>query len=384
VVPEAGYAVPEDPRRRVSSNEISPLFSALTFRRGPAWRNRVMLAPMTNYQSHADGRVSDDERRWLAYRAEGGFGMVMTCAAHVQRGGQGFAGQLGVFSDEHLPGLADLAADLRAHGAVGAIQLQHSGIRARSDLTQLQPVGPSEDAATGARALSCGEVERLIEDFAAAAARAERAGFDGAELHGAHGYLLCEFLSPELNRRADRWGGSLERRARVLVETIEAVRRRTGPGFQLGLRLSPERYGLRFEAQRELAAWMLARDDLDYLDMSLWDCFAKPEDAGFSAKRLVDWFAELPRSGARLGVAGHVRSGADAAAALAAGADFVGVGYAGVLHHDFPLRLAQDSTFAARPLPVTEADLCAERVGAPFRDYFRRREGFVRAETSAA
>src|SRR5271156_1493085 len=92
---------------------MTDLFAPLTLQRGPAWRNRFMLAPLTNLQSHADGTLSEDEFRWLTYRATGGFGLVMTCAAHVQAAGQGFPGQLGVFSDDHLPGLTRLAHKIR-------------------------------------------------------------------------------------------------------------------------------------------------------------------------------------------------------------------------------------------------------------------------------
>ncbi|MGH6955570.1 MAG: NADH:flavin oxidoreductase, partial [Caulobacteraceae bacterium] len=83
---------------------MTDLTQPMTLTRGPTWRNRFMLAPLTNCQSHPDGRLSDEEFRWLTLRGEGGFGLVMTCAAHVQRVGQGFPGQLGVFSDDHLPG----------------------------------------------------------------------------------------------------------------------------------------------------------------------------------------------------------------------------------------------------------------------------------------
>ena len=138
------------------------------------------------------------------------------------------------------------------------MQLHHAGIRSPAALIGEAPVGPREDAETGARALSDGEVEQLIEDFIAAAVRAEKAGFDGVELHGAHGYILCAFLSPETNRRDDRYGGSLENRARIVFEIIKGVRARTRPDFQLGLRLSPERFGLKFAEQRELAGEMLA------------------------------------------------------------------------------------------------------------------------------
>jgi len=174
-------------------------------------KNRFMLAPLTNGQSHADGRMSDDEFNFLTYRAQGGFGLVMTCASHVQRVGQGFAGQLGIFSDDHLPGLMRLAAAIkgRERSPRAAAPRRHP---LSSALIGETPRGPSEDAETGARALTGEEVEELIEDFVAAAVRAQKAGFDGVELHGAHGYILCAFLSGETNRRTDRWGGSAENR----------------------------------------------------------------------------------------------------------------------------------------------------------------------------
>src|SRR6201996_8877700 len=255
---------------------MTDLFAPLAFTRGPAMKNRFMLAPLTNLQSGADGIMSEDEFHWLTFRATGGFGLVMTCAAHVQRIGQEFPGQLGVFSDDHLPGLTRLAAAIRAKGAVSSIQLHHAGIRSPKELTGEAPVGPSDHAETGARALSEAEVEQLREDFIAAAVRAERAGFDGVELHGAHGYILCAFLSPELNQRTDRYGGSAENRARLIFEIIAGVRARTRPDFQLGLRLSPERFGMRFADQVEVARQVLAGGKLDYLDMSLWDVFKAP------------------------------------------------------------------------------------------------------------
>src|ERR1700727_1635600 len=248
---------------------MTDLLSPMTLTRGPTWKNRLMLAPLTNCQSHPDGRLSDAEFHWLTMRAKGGFGLVMTCAAHVQRIGQGFPGQLGVFSDDHLPGLTRLAAEIKAQGAVSSVQLHHAGLRSPEALTFERPVGPSEDAETNTRALSTEEVEQLTEDFIAAAVRSEKAGFDGVELHGAHGYILCAFLSPETNRRDDRYGGSLENRARIVFEIIKGVRARTRPDFQLGLRLSPERFGLRFGEQRDLARRLLASGDLEYLDLSL-------------------------------------------------------------------------------------------------------------------
>ncbi|MGI9168820.1 MAG: NADH:flavin oxidoreductase [Caulobacteraceae bacterium] len=361
---------------------MTDLFSPMTLARGPAWKNRFMLAPLTNSQSHADGRLSDDEFRWLTLRAEGGFGLVMTCAAHMQRQGQGFPGQLGAFSDDHLPGLARLAEAIRARGAVSSLQLHHAGARSPEDLIGVRPVGPSDDAETGARALTGAEVEAIVEDSVEAAARAERAGFDGVEIHGAHGYILSAFLSPETNRRADAWGGSAERRARIVKEIVAAIRARCRPDFQLGLRLSPERFGLVMAEIRDLAAEMLASGYLDFLDMSLWDAFKAPVDPAFADRPLIDWFAELPRGKTRLGVAGKIMAPQSARRALAQGADFVILGRAAILHHDYPRRLAADPGFQPIAPPVSRAYLAGEGLGPAFIDYMNNWKGFVAAEAA--
>ena len=280
------------------------LFAPLTFTRGPGMKNRFMLAPLTNTQSHADGTLSDDELRWLTYRSEGGFGLTMTCAAHVQRQGQGFPGQLGVFGDEHLPGLTRLAAAIKAAGSVAAVQLHHAGMRSPKELIGEAPVCPSEDEATGSRALTLAEVEQLVEDFVAAAVRAEKAGFDGVEIHGAHGYIVCQFLSPTINRRTDRYGGSPENRARILHEIIDGIRARCRPNFTLGLRLSPERFDLELAEIRDLAQAVMAQGKIDYLDMSLWDVAKEPNEEALKGRTLMSYFTELDRGNVRLGVAG--------------------------------------------------------------------------------
>ncbi len=356
------------------------LSSPMTLSRGPAWRNRFMLAPLTNLQSHADGRLSDDEFHWLTMRAAGGFGQVMTCAAHVQRQGQGFPGQLGVFSDDHLPGLPRLAGAIKAKGAVASVQLHHAGIKSPAGLIGQTPVGPSDDAETGARALTTAEVEQLIEDFVAAAVRGEKAGFDGVELHGAHGYILCAFLSPLTNRREDAYGGSPAGRARIVRQIIAGVRARCRADFQLGLRLSPERFGLVMSEMRELAGELMALGEIDFLDMSLWDVFKAPIDEAFSARPLIDWFAELPRGQARLGVAGKIMAPDNARRALDHGADFAILGRAAILHHDYPARLAANADFQPIALPVTRDYLRREGLGPAFVDYMNGWKGFVAQE----
>ncbi len=340
----------------------------LNLTRGPAWDNRFALAPLTNLQSNGDGTLSDDEFAWLVKRAEGGFGLTMTCAAHVQATGQGFPGQLGVFSDVHLPGLERLASTIRAHGSVSSVQLHHAGDRSAPELTGAEVLAPWDDPENGIRAMTTGEVEQAIEDFILAAQRSEVAGFDGVELHGAHGYLLCEFLNVERNQRSDRFGGSYENRVRIFYDIIDGIRSRTRADFQLGVRLSPERFGCLTSHARQFAQELMTSGKIDYLDMSLWDSFKIPAEEEFKSAPLIDWFTNLDRGNTRLGIAGKITSVRTAQACLDHGADFVFIGRAAILHHDFPRR-AVDPDFDWCGFPVTRDYLKREAVGPKFRDY---------------
>lgn len=351
-------------------------FTTLSFTRGPDWKNRLALAPLTNTQSHEDGTLSDDEFNWLVKRAEGGFGLVMTCAAHVQAIGQGFPGQLGVWSDNHLPGLTRLAEALKANGAVSSLQLHHAGIRADRTIIP-EPVGPAIDTETGARGLTTTEVLSLRDDFIAAARRAEMAGFDGVEIHGAHGYILAQFLSDEINQRDDLYGGSFENRSRLIVEIIEGIRTTCRPDFQLGLRLSPERFGMKLSEIVGFVGDLMAAGNLDYIDLSLWDYQKEPNEEEYQGKSLLAHFADLPRNGTRLGAAGKIRNGADIRAAIEQGCDFVMLGRAAILHHDLPDRLKADPGYTSPTLPVTADHLRAEGLGEAFVGYMRGWKGFV-------
>lgn len=358
------------------TTSTATLFEPLTLPRGPAMKNRFMLAPLTNLQSHVDGKLSDDEYRWLTMRAEGGFGLTMTCAAHVQARGQGFPGQLGVFGDEHLDGLTRLARAIKAQGSVASLQLHHAGNRSPKDLVS-DIVCPSDDPDTGARALTLTEVEGLRDDFIAGAKRAERAGFDGVEVHGAHGYIILQFLSPEINKREDRYGGSLENRARLLHEIIDGIRAACRPDFQIGLRLSPERFGVKLAEIREVAAQVLLEGKIDFLDMSLWDYAKEPAEDEFKGRTLMSYFTELPRGDVRLGAAGKILSAADAAKVIAAGCDFVMIGRGAILRHDFPERVRGDADYTSPALPVTVAHLKQEGLGDAFVTYMQSWKGFV-------
>ena len=362
---------------------IADLFAPLSFTHGPAMKNRFMLAPLTNLQSHPDGVMSEDEFHWLTKRAEGGFGLTMTCAAHVQREGQGFPGQMGIWSDRHVAGLTRLASTIKSLGSLAVVQLHHAGFRSPAPLIGQQPVGPSDDEGTGSRGLSTVEVEQLVEDFILAAKRAEAAGFDGVEIHGAHSYILCQFLAPSLNRRDDRYGGNAQNRARVIREIIDGVRTRCRADFSLGLRLSPERFDLDLKEIASLAQAVMKQGAIDYLDMSLWDAFKEPADEAYKGRSLMSYFTELDRGSVRLGVAGKIMTPQNATAMLDAGADFVLLGRAAILHHDYPNKLAADAGFQPVKTPVTAGYLRQEGLGPAFVTYMSSWAGFVAAPETA-
>lgn len=356
---------------------MSNLFQPLHFKSGTSLKNRFMLAPLTNTQSHSDGRLSDDEYHWLTLRAKGGFGLTMTCAAHVQAVGQGFPGQLGVFGDEHLEGLTRLAQGIKAEDSLAVVQLHHAGMRSPAELIGQPPVCPSDNAETGAVALSTEAVEQLIEDFICAAERAEKAGFDGVEIHGAHGYILAQFLSGTINQRQDHFGGSLENRMRPITQIIDGVRARCRPSFLLGLRLSPERFDVQLPDIIQVAKVILAAGKIDFLDMSLWDSFKEPQDEAYQGRSLLSYFTELERGGVALGIAGKLRNPEEVNRAMTTGIDFVMLGRAAILHHDFPMQMQVDSYFTPVRNPVSADYLRQEGLGENFITYMSGWKGFV-------
>ena len=340
-------------------------------------KNRFMLAPLTNLQSHSDGVLSNEEFEWLTMRARGGFGLVMTCAAHVQARGQGFPGQLGVFSESHLPGLTRLATGIKRHGSLAFVQLHHAGMRSPADLIGEEPVCPSNDRKTGARELSGKEVGQLAADFIAAAGRAERAGFDGVQVHGAHGYIIGQFLSAEINRREDQYGGSLENRCRLLFDILHGIREQARPDFLVSVRLSPERFGMDLGEALQIAERLVDSGLIDLLDMSLWDVFKEPEEEAFKGRSLLSLFTALDRGDVHLSAAGKIYSSKDAESTFSAGADIVTVGRAAILHHDFPERCRDEPSFESVQLPVPADYLRSEGLSDTFIDYMSSWDGFV-------
>ena len=356
---------------------MSALFTPLNFKRGPSMKNRFMLAPLTNSQSHDNGVLSDEEFHWLTMRSKGGFGLTMTCAAHVQAIGQGFPGQLGIFDDKHIKGLSRLASAIRQDGSVSVCQLHHAGMRSPEDIIEQTPVCPSINEELGARALSISEVEGVVEDFITAAVRAESAGFDGVELHGAHGYLLCQFFSSETNQREDRYGGSLVNRSRILFEILDGIRQRCHPNFLVGVRLSPERFGMKLDDSVIIAQRLCNEGDIDFLDMSLWDVFKEPIEEDKQGASLLSYFTSIERGEVRLGVAGKIRTPAEVEKAFASGVDWIMLGRAAILHHNFPELMQKEPRFEPVTNPVSREHLAREGLSKNFIEYMSTWKGFV-------
>lgn len=358
------------------------LADAVTLRSGTVLPNRLAVAPMTNGQSLANGQLGDDELAFLAMRADGGFGLVSTCAAYVAHDGKAWDGELGIDRDDELPGLARLAERLRVHGGVAIVQLFHGGVRATQRLTGEQVWSASTWTEDGKnfetpRAATAADIERVIGQFADAAVRAQRAGFDGVELHGAHGYLLCQFLSRTMNTRTDGWGSDAACRARLIRETMRAVRARVGRGFTVGVRLSLEDFGNArgLDLDEMLAvARGLADDGADFIHASLWD-------GGAMTKKRPDQHAvtllreALPRDVAII-AAGQVWTPADARALGERGADVIALGRSAILNPDWPRHMHDDSWQPLRP-PVTAAQLAERGVSPVFVGYLRRWKNFV-------
>ncbi|MFI5350526.1 MAG: NADH:flavin oxidoreductase [Elusimicrobiota bacterium] len=349
----------------------------LTFRGGARARNRVVLAAMTNGQSRSDGSLGAEELHWLDARAAGGFGIITTCASHVSKDGQGWAGALGCFDDRLIPGLKALALAMHRRGALAFAQLFHGGLRADPAVTGQSLWSASAAPDGSCRAATEQDIRRAVGDFAAAAGRARAAEMDGVELHGAHGYLFTQFLSLVENRRTDRWGGSLENRARLLRETTRAVRANAPAPFVVGVRLSPEDFGnakgLDLDESLQVARW-LAEDGADFIHLSLWDVSKNTDKR--PREHPLELFRRVLPGNVRLFAAGKIWTREDADLALSLGADAVALGRAAIANPDWPLRAA-DPGWTPRLPPLTADELRARGLSPKFVEYVRRWKDFV-------
>jgi NADPH2 dehydrogenase len=245
------------------------LFSPITIK-GVTLKNRIVMAPMCMYSSHnEDGHLQNWHRTHYTSRAVGQVGLIIVEATAVTPQGRISPQDLGIWSDEHTDGFKELVNLMKEHGAKTGIQLAHAGRKAVLEGEILAPsaIAFNEKSQTP-KEMTIAEIKETVEAFKKGAERAAKAGFDVIEIHGAHGYLINEFLSPLSNKRTDEYGGTAENRYRLLREVIEAVKTVwTGPLF---VRVSAHDYhedGLTPEDYIVFADWM-KEQGVDLVDVS--------------------------------------------------------------------------------------------------------------------
>ena len=259
--------------------------------------NRFVRSATHDYMADDEGHVTDAHIRLYRALAEGEVGLIVTGHAYVQPSGQASPRQMAASDDRFIEGLARIPEAVHRYASKVFLQIAHAGRQTKPKLCGCVPVSPSPvyDPVSKImpRELEAAEIGPLIGDFVAAAVRAKKAGFDGVQLHAAHGYLISSFLSPHTNRRTDEWGGSVENRARVLIETLRGVKATCGPDFPVVVKLNSTDFlpgGLTAEDAVRIAV-MLEAGGIDGIEVSggmaeagkgsIWPGLRSEEDEGY-------------------------------------------------------------------------------------------------------
>lgn len=236
-------------------------------------KNRFVRSATWEGLADDEGSCTAELNALIGELARGEIGLIISSHAYVSPEGQAGPWQLAVHHDRFIPGLKTLAAAARDGGSQIVLQLAHAGLQAARALTKTEVLAPSRIAMRGTkvgRAMTPEDIERVAQDFTAAAQRAREAGFDGIQIHAAHGYLLSQFLSPHFNRRKDEYGGSLQNRARLVLEILQRIKAALGPQFPVLIKVNSEDFlknGLKVPDMLQLAT-LLARSGIDGIELS--------------------------------------------------------------------------------------------------------------------
>ncbi|GAA4721886.1 NADH-dependent flavin oxidoreductase [Brevibacillus fulvus] len=330
----------------------APLFEPLRLRSGIQLKNRIVMAPMTNGASHADGTVSDQEVAYYARRS-GGVSMVITACTYVTANGIGFEGEFAGDRDEMIPSLGRVATAIKEKGAKAVLQIFHAGRMAPPDLVpngdvvSASAVAAERNGAVVPRELSDQEVEEIVRAFGETTRRAIEAGYDGVEIHGANGYLLQQFFSPHTNRREDRWGGSLEKRLAFPLAVVDEIKRvvkeHAAEPFLIGYRFSPEEAETPGITMTETFALVdaLVEKELDYLHVSINDFWSTPRRGAEPSRSRIEWINE--RVGGKVPVigVGSILTADDALKAMQTGVALLAIGRELIMEPDWVEKIEQ-------------------------------------------
>lgn len=225
-------------------SELKHLLSPITIK-SMELNNRAVMPPMGTNLSR-DSMVSDANLAYISRMAKGGAGLIITEIACVHPSGLIGKGHLGVWDDRFIPGLKQMAQAIHSAGTKAALQLHHAGRESLELLLKGEAIGPSAVPSLvyrkTPREMTAEEIQLIIDSFGQAAVRAQEAGFDAVEIHGAHGYLLTQFLSSISNKRTDEYGGSFQNRAKFMIDVITEVRKCVGKDFPISIRISADEF----------------------------------------------------------------------------------------------------------------------------------------------
>ncbi|KRE34644.1 NADH-dependent flavin oxidoreductase [Paenibacillus sp. Soil522] len=325
------------------------LLESFTLKNGTTLRNRVVMSPMTTWASNDDYTISDEEVKYYKKRVNG-VGLVITGCTQVQSNGIGFTHEFAAYDDKFIPSLRKLADAAKSGGAPAVLQIFHAGNKALPALTPNGDVVSSSAIETEAtafapsvlpRELSHDEILEVIHAFGETTRRAIEAGFDGVEIHGAHGFLLQNFFSPFFNRREDQWGGSLENRLRfplaVVQEMNNVIKKHATKPFIFGYRISPdesEEGGLRMKDTYALID-RLIEEGVDYVHASLVNALSsKPVDSQ-DEKTYLELIVEHANGRIPVMAAGSMVTPDDVATALDKGLSLAAVGHTLIMNPDW-------------------------------------------------
>ncbi|MFK4300540.1 2,4-dienoyl-CoA reductase-like NADH-dependent reductase (Old Yellow Enzyme family) [Paenibacillus sp. RC254] len=331
------------------NTKYNNLLESFSFKNGITLRNRVVMSPMTTWSSNDDYTISDEEVKYYKKRVNG-VGLVITGCTHVQPNGIGFTNEFAAYDDKFIPSLRKLADGAKSGGAPAVLQIFHAGNKALPDLTPNGDVVSSSAVETEAtefapsvlpRELSHAEILEVIHAFGETTRRAIEAGFDGVEIHGAHGFLLQNFFSPFFNRREDQWGGSLENRLRFPLEVIRemknVIKKHATKPFIFGYRISPDEHqegGLRMKDTYVLID-RLIEAGVDYVHASLADALSsKPVDSQ-DEKTYLELIVEHVNSRVPVLAAGSMVTPDNVATALDKGLTLAAIGHALIMNPDW-------------------------------------------------
>lgn len=334
------------------------LFQSFSLTKDIILRNRIIMAPMTTWSANDDGTISEQELQYLRQRVQG-VGLVITGCTHVSENGIGFTNEFAAFDDRFIPSLRELAQTAKSGGAPAILQIFHAGNKALPDLIPNKdvvsasamntPTGSFVDSRMMSRALAQNEVLDIVHAFGETTRRAIEAGFDGVELHGAHGFLIQNFFSPLFNQRTDEWGGTLEKRMNFPLAVVNEVKRvitqYAQKPFVLGYRMSVEEYdenGLRISDSLQLID-RLVEAKIDYLHVSLTDILNSKTVQNTDNILTIQYIMEHIKNRIPLISAGKIRTPVQAEQALTLGLPLVAIGKAIVMNPNW-VELAQNES----------------------------------------